>query len=52
MARRLELAGLLDRSPSRERALCLAMMMEVHLIKVYGQGVADVSERLSNLTEA
>ncbi len=28
MARRLELARLLDRSPSRERALCLAMLMQ------------------------
>jgi Transposase DDE domain len=28
MARRLELARLLDRSPSRERALCLAMLVE------------------------
>src|SRR3954447_24230164 len=28
MARRLELAGLLDRSPSRERDLCLAMICQ------------------------
>ena len=28
MARRLELARLLDRSPSRERALCLAMIVQ------------------------
>src|SRR5919197_6349104 len=28
MARRLELPGLLDRSPSRERALCLAMLVQ------------------------
>ena len=36
----------------RQEALCLAMLMGAHLVKVYGHGVVDVSERLNKLTSA
>jgi hypothetical protein len=36
----------------RQEALCLALTMGVRLVKVYGQGVSDVSERINNLTNA
>ena len=36
----------------RQEALCLAMLMNVRLIKVYGAEFPDVSERLDKLTSA
>lgn len=36
----------------RQEALCLAMLMNVRLIKVYGYDFPDVSERLDKLTSA
>ena len=34
----------------RQEALCLAMLMDVLLIKVYGRDFPDVSERVDKLT--
>ncbi|HEX8523363.1 MAG TPA: hypothetical protein VF669_14005 [Tepidisphaeraceae bacterium] len=36
----------------RQEALCLAMLMDVRLIKVYGHDVPNVSERIDKLTSA
>jgi hypothetical protein len=37
-------------SVPRQEALCLAMLMDVRLIKVYGRDFPDVSERVDKLT--
>jgi hypothetical protein len=39
-------------SVPRQEALCLAMLMNVRLIKVYGHDFPDISERLDKLTSA
>ena len=36
----------------RQEALCLALLMNVRLVKVYGYDCPDVSERLDKLTSA
>jgi hypothetical protein len=36
----------------RQEALCLALLMDVRLVKVYGYDAPDVSERLDKLTSA
>jgi hypothetical protein len=36
----------------RQEALCLAMLMKVRLVKVYGYDFPDVSERLDKMTSA
>jgi len=36
----------------RQEALCLALLMEVRLVKVYGYDAPDVSDRLDKLTSA
>jgi hypothetical protein len=36
----------------RQEALCLALLMDVRLVKVYGYDTPDVSDRLDKLTSA